>query len=159
MEPLGVQMIEQPAKYWDLEGLALIRNNTTTTIVVDESVETPQDMMRVIRAGAADAVHIKPTVKGGLTMAKKIAAVAEAAGLGIVPGSSAPSGVGIGAVRTFIATCTNLASGTHGSPSDTLVEDIVTNPIPADTTMVQIPSEPGLGIALDEAKVHRYRAN
>lgn len=159
MEPLGVQMIEQPAKYWDLEGLALIRNNTTTTIVVDESVETPQDMMRVIRAGAADAVHIKPTVKGGLTIAKKIAAVAEAAGLGIVPGSSAPSGVGIGAVRTFMATCTNLAGGTHGSPSDTLIEDIVKNPIPLDATTVQIPSEPGLGIALDEEKLHKYRAN
>ena len=35
----------------------------------------------------------------------------------------------------------------------------VINPIPANATMVQIPSEPGLGIALDEAKVHRYRAN
>lgn len=159
MEPLGVQMIEQPAKYWDLEGLALIRNNVTTTIVVDESVESPQDMMRVIRAGAADAVHIKPTVKGGLTTAKKIAAVAEAAGIGIVPGSSAPSGVGIGAVRAFIATCPHLAGGTHGSPSDTLVEDVVTNPIPADSTVVHIPSEPGLGVALDEEKIHKYRTN
>ncbi len=159
MEPLGIQMVEQPAKYWDLEGLALIRNNVTTTIVVDESVETPQDMMRVIRAGAADAVHIKPTVKGGLTMAKKIAAVAEAAGIGIVPGSSAPSGVGMGAVRAFIATCPHLAGGTHGSPSDTLVEDIVTAPIPADTTEVHIPSEPGLGVTLDEEKIWKYRTN
>ena len=37
------------------------------------------DMMRVVRANAADAVHIKPTTKGGLTTARRIAAVAEAA--------------------------------------------------------------------------------
>ena len=115
--------------------------------------------MRVVRAGAADAVHIKPTVKGGLTTAKKIAAVAEAAGLGIVPGSSAPSGVGIGAVRAFIATCPRLAGGTHGSPLDTLVEDVVVDPIPADSTTVPIPSAIGLGVALDDAMIRKYRAD
>lgn len=157
MEPLGVQWIEQPAKYWDLEGLAMVRNAVTTTIVVDESVESPQDMMRVIRAGAADAIHIKPTIKGGLTTARKIAAVAEAGGVMIVPGTSAPTGVGMAAAQAFIATCADLSGGTHGSPSDTLVEDIVKNPIPADATIVHVPTGPGLGIELDEKVVAKYR--
>ena len=99
MEPLGVQWIEQPAKYWDLEGLAMVRNAVSTTIVADEPVDDAHDMMRVIRAGAADAVHIKPTVKGGLTMARRILSVAEAAGVSIVPGTSAPTGVGMAAAR------------------------------------------------------------
>src|SRR5262245_778700 len=59
MEKLGVQWIEQPAKYWDLESLAMVRSATTVTIVADEPVESPQDMMRVIRASGADAVRIK----------------------------------------------------------------------------------------------------
>ena len=157
MEPLGVQWVEQPAKYWDLDGLAMVRNAVTATIVADEPVDDHHDMMRVIRANAADAVHIKPTVKGGLTMSRKILAVAEAAGVAIVPGTSAPTGVGMAAAHAFIAICPNLSGGVHGSPSDILVEDIVEDPIPPDSTYVRISDKPGLGIALNEAVVAKYR--
>lgn len=157
MEKIGIQWIEQPAKYWDLEGLAMIRNAVATTIVVDESVESPHDLMRVIRYNAADAVHIKPTTKGGLTMCRKLAAVAEAAGVAIVPGTSAPTGVGMAAAQAFIATCPHLSGGAHGSPSDTLVDDVVLRPIPADSTYVTIPREPGLGIELDEKVIEKHR--
>ncbi len=140
MEPLGVQWVEQPAKYWDLDGLSEVRSAVTTTIVVDEPVETSQDMIRVIKHKAADAVHLKPMVKGGLTTVKKIAAIAEAAGLGIVPGTSSPTGVGAAAAQAFIASCPRLSGGTHGAPLDTLVEDVVTKPVPPDSTVVYIPT-------------------
>jgi L-alanine-DL-glutamate epimerase-like enolase superfamily enzyme len=159
MEPFGVQWIEQPAKYWDLEGLAMVRNAVSTTIVADEPVDDAHDMMRVIRAGAADAVHIKPTVKGGLTMARRILAVAEAAGVAIVPGTSAPTGVGMAAAQAFIAICPHLSGGAHGSPSDILVEDIVEDPIPPESTYVRIPERPGLGIELNERVVRKYRVD
>jgi len=159
MEPIGVQWIEQPAKYWDLEALAMVRHATAVTIVVDESVESPPDMMRVARANAADAVHIKPTIKGGLTTAREIAAVAAAAGIAIVPGTSAPTGVGMAAAQAFIAACPHLSGGAHGSPSDVLVEDIVTRPIPPDSTIVHISDAPGLGIELDEKIVRKYRTD
>lgn len=159
MERVGVQWIEQPAKYWDLEALATVRNATTVNIVVDEPVETPQDMMKVIRANAADSVHIKPSTKGGLTMARAIASVAQAAGIAIVPGTSAPTGVGMAAAQAFIATCPHLSGGAHGSPSDVLVEDIVADPIPPDSTEVKIPDGPGLGITLNENVVNKYRVD
>lgn len=159
MEKYGINWIEQPAKYWDLEGLAMIRAAVTTTIVVDESVESPHDLMRVIRYNAADAVHVKPTTKGGLTMTRKLAAIAEAAGIAIVPGTSAPTGIGMAAAQAFIATCPNLSGGAHGSPLDTLVEDVIENPIPADSTYVSIPSLPGLGITLNEAVIAKYRVD
>jgi len=159
MEKIGVQWIEQPAKYWDLDGLAMVRNAVTAIIVVDEPVESPQDMMRVIQYKAADAVHIKPTIKGGLTTARRIAAIAEAAGVSIVPGTSAPTGVGMAAAQAFIATCRDLSGGAHGSPSDTLVEDIVKKPIPPDSTRVTIPTSSGLGVELDEAVVRKYRVS
>lgn len=159
MERIGVQWIEQPAKYWDIEALAMVRNATTVTIIADEPIESPQDMMRIVRANAADAVHIKPTTKGGLTTARHIAAVAIAAGVAIVPGTSAPTGVGMAAAQAFIATCPNLSGGAHGSPSDVLVEDIVTRPIPPDATFVDISDAPGLGIELDETIVNKYRVD
>jgi L-Ala-D/L-Glu epimerase len=158
MQEIGVQWIEQPAQFWDLEGLALIRQSVETTIVVDESVESPHDMMRVARQQAADAVHVKPTIKGGFTVVRKIVAVAEAAGIAVVPGTSAPSGVGIAASGHFIAAYPHLSGGAHGSPLDTLVEDVVKTPIPADSVTVTVPDTPGLGIELDERAVEKYRA-
>jgi muconate cycloisomerase len=92
-------------------------------------------------------------------MARKIAALADAAGIAIVPGTSAPTGVGMAAARTFIATCPRLSGGAHGSPSDILVQDIVTDPIPPDSTFVDIPDSPGLGIELDEAIIKKYRVD
>ena len=137
----------------------MIRNAVSVVIVVDETVETPHDMMRVARAGAADAVHVKPTIKGGLTTARRIAAVAEAAGIAVVPGTSAPTGVGMQAARAFIAATPELSGGAHGSPLDILVEDIVVDPIPADSVVVPIEDRPGLGIELDEQAIERYRVS
>jgi len=159
MEKYGVQWIEQPAKYWDLDGLARVRNAVGVTVVADEPVDDEHDLMRVIQAGAADAVHIKPTIKGGLTTARKLLWVAEAAGMQIVPGTSAPTGVGMAAAHAFIAICPHLSGGAHGSPSDILVEDIVEEPIPAGSTYLEISDRPGLGIELNQEVVKRYRAN
>lgn len=157
MEPLGVQWIEQPAKYWDIDGLAAVKANVSTTIIADEPVNDEHDMMSLVRARATDAIHIKPTIKGGLTGAMRIAAVAEAAGISIVPGTSAPSGVGMAAAQAFIAASASLSGGAHGSPLDILVEDIVTEPIPADSTYVRIGAKPGLGFELNERAVEKYR--
>jgi len=38
----------------------------------------------------------------------------------------------------------------------TLADDIVTQPIPPDTTWVEIGDAPGLGVTLDEAKVAEF---
>jgi L-alanine-DL-glutamate epimerase-like enolase superfamily enzyme len=99
METYGIELVEQPIAAWDLDGLARVRHAIRTPLIVDESVSTLHDLMAVIRHGAADGVHIKPTVKGGLTTGRRMAALAEAAGLLIVPGTNVATGVGMGAVH------------------------------------------------------------
>lgn len=49
------------------------------------------------------------------------------------------------------------SSGAHGSPLDILVEDIVKEPIPADSMVTSIADEIGLGFELDEDVVDPYR--
>mgnify|MGYP002003181512 FL=1 len=62
------------------------------------------------------------------------------------------------AARAFIATTPVLSGGAHGSPLDILVEDIVTDPIPAGSVTVPVSNRlPGLGIELNQAVVDRYR--
>jgi len=92
-------------------------------------------------------------VKGGLTEAKRIEFVASAAGMFIIPGVLAPTGVGMGAVHTFLASCRHVHRGVHGSPLDLLADDIVKEPIPPGSPTIHISDKPGLGFELDEEKV------
>jgi L-alanine-DL-glutamate epimerase-like enolase superfamily enzyme len=78
---------------------------------------------------------IKPMVKGGLNAVKKIAAIAGAAGVGIGPGTSSPTGMGAAAARSPLARASRPAAAL-----DTLVEDVIAKPIPPDSTIVKIPS-------------------
>jgi L-alanine-DL-glutamate epimerase-like enolase superfamily enzyme len=66
--------------------------------------------------------------------------------------------VGMAAAQAFIASCPVLSGGAHGSPLDILVEDIVTEPIPNDSTTVHVRTQAGLGIELNEGVVDKYRA-
>lgn len=157
MEKYSIQWVEQPVEHWDLDGLARIRASINTPLIVDESVNTPQEMVAVVKREAADAVHIKPTIKGGLTGAKRIYAIAEAAGLFIIPGTLTPSGVGMGAVHAFVASARHVHRGIHGSPLDMLAEDIVKDPIPEGSATIRISDKPGLGVELDDRQVEKFR--
>jgi L-alanine-DL-glutamate epimerase-like enolase superfamily enzyme len=156
MEKYGINWVEQPVDYWNLDGLREIRNAIHTPLVVDESVNTATDMVNVIKAGAADAVHLKPTVKGGITESRRIEHVAAAAGIEIIPGVLCPTGVGMGAVHTFMASCRLIHRGIHGSPLDLLAEDIVKDPIPEGSPYVYVSHKVGLGFELDDAQVKKF---
>lgn len=156
LEPYGVQWIEQPVHHSLLEGLREVRLAVTTPIVADESATTLEDLLAVIRAGAADGVHIKVPVVGGLTIARKMLALAEAAHLAALPGSDTATGVGVAATLHFAASSASFVRGIHGSPLARAVDDLVTNPVPEDAVALRVPDLPGLGVEVDEDKLARY---
>ena len=91
----NVRYLEQPLPGWDLEGLAWIRKSTGMPIMVDESVWTPQDVVRVAKADAADFVNIKITKTCGLKKAIEVYDTATACGLPCVIGTELESCMGM----------------------------------------------------------------
>jgi len=87
----NVRYLEQPLPGWDLEGLARVRKSTGMQIMVDESVWTPQDVVRVSRAQAADIVNIKITKTCGLKKAIEVYDTATAHGLPCMIGTELES--------------------------------------------------------------------
>jgi L-alanine-DL-glutamate epimerase-like enolase superfamily enzyme len=156
LEEHGVDWIEQPVHHTLLGGLREIRQSVTPPIVVDESATTLEDLLAVIRAEAADGIHIKLPVVGGFTIAQKMLALTEAAHLHALPGSDTASGVGIAAVRHFAASSSLFRRGIHGSPLARAVDDIVIDPVPETATKLSIPEGPGLGVEVDEGKLEKY---
>lgn len=78
---LNIYFVEQPLPADDITDLAKLREQSLLPIMVDESVFSPADALRIIRAGAADLVNIKLMKSGGLYNATIINQLCATAGI------------------------------------------------------------------------------
>ena len=84
MEPYDVAYLEQPIARSDFAGMAAIRRAASgVPIMADEALGSVQDAYALAQAQAADVFCIKLYKHGGITPARKIAAIAEAANIKI----------------------------------------------------------------------------
>ena len=74
---LDIELVEQPVKAHDLEGLKYVTERSFVPVLADESVFSPMDAMKILQMGAADLVNIKLMKCGGITNALKITTLAE----------------------------------------------------------------------------------
>jgi L-Ala-D/L-Glu epimerase len=78
LEDAGVrlELVEQPVKAQDLEGLKFVTERVHTPIMADESVFGPTQVIELIRMRAADIINIKLMKTGGISNAIRIADIA-----------------------------------------------------------------------------------
>ena len=94
-EEFGVVWVEQPIQAHDLDGLKLIRQSIDMSVIVDESLYSPIDALRLIKADAADIFNIKLAKCGGLYLGKKLYAIAQAGNISCMLGSMIESSLGM----------------------------------------------------------------
>ena len=156
-----LELLEQPVAAWDLNGMAQVREAVDVLIEADEACYTPHDVVRIAENRAADVVNIKIGKAGGLLNAKKIAAVAEAAGLGCVLGTSFGLGIEI-AAKLHLAASTPTATGAVEFTELGLHENLLQSPgrellaLPLKDGQLPVPDGPGFGVALDEERLQAY---
>ena len=78
----NLQFMEQPFVIHDLDALAEVRKATSTYIMADESANSPLDVLNLAKKRAVDLISIYINNPGGILNAKKMAIVAEPAGIG-----------------------------------------------------------------------------
>jgi muconate cycloisomerase len=162
LKPLGVGYIEQPVARRDLRSLAEIRRAADgVPVMADESLFTLEDAYALAEARAVDAFCIKLYKLGGITPAKKIAAVAEAANIQLNCGGLAvqsqleaaagahfyaatPASRMMGAAE-FVFGLNATAQDPVCPESDFVIRD----------GHVEVPRGPGLGITIDEAALKK----
>jgi L-alanine-DL-glutamate epimerase-like enolase superfamily enzyme len=157
LRDLGLGYIEQPILRRDLQGLAEIRRAARgIPLMADESLFTLQDAYALAQARAVDVFCIKLYKIGGLSAAKKIAAVAEAANIQLNVGGLA------------VQCPLEAAAGAHfyaSTPAKRMMgaaefvfglNTVGPDPIVPETDFVvrdghvDVPTGPGLGITVDE---------
>jgi len=157
LHEMGVRLVEQPVPAWNLPAMARLRARPgTPPLLADECVFTVHDMLAVGAAGAADAVSLKLVKHGGLLALKRVAAVAEAAGIALYGGCLLESSIGAAAHLQTFATLRELAWGCEHFGPQILVGDLVAEPLRFENFHVHLPTGPALGVLLDPDKLRAY---
>ncbi len=158
-ETCGIYFAEQPVAPLDLQWMVDVRRNVPVPIMADESCYTPQDAMALARAGAADVLSVYVGKGGGIGPARKIAAVAEAAGLTCTVGSNLELGIA-SAAMTHLAMA-SAGIGAEEFPCDILgplayEHDLLTEALPFRDGATSVLDRPGLGVELDEGMLFKF---
>ncbi|MFT8349988.1 dipeptide epimerase [Clostridium saccharoperbutylacetonicum] len=98
---INIDLVEQPVKYWDLEGMKYVTQNTYTKILADESVFSSLDALKIIQEKAADLINIKLMKTGGIYNALKICNIAEMHGIECMIGCMLESKISVSAAANL----------------------------------------------------------
>jgi muconate cycloisomerase len=163
LKKMDLGYIEQPVARRDLKALAEVRRAADgVPVMADESLFTLQDAYALAEARAVDAFCIKLYKLGGITAAKKIGAVAEAASIQLNCGGLAvQSQLEAAAGAHFYASTP--ASRMMGAAEFLFgLNTIANDPLVPETDFVardghvDVPSGPGLGVTIDEAALKKH---
>jgi len=159
IEPYHPFFYEDPTLPDNFDAMALIAQHISIPIATGERLHTIYEFEMLLARGAVQYVRPDVCMCGGLTGAKKIAALAEARHVGVVPHNP------LGPVST--AACIQLAACI---PNFVLQEYPLGEDVPPKSEMVKsavrreggylvIPDAPGIGIELaeDAAERHPYK--
>jgi muconate/chloromuconate cycloisomerase len=156
MEEYDLTLIEQPAPLWDLEGMRRVCEALDTPILACESARTPEDVMAIALHQAADMINIKIGRTSGFVGAKRMEAVADAAGLPVTGGTMMEMGIGTAAGVHMAATFKNLVDTCDFTGPTLLTDDILARPLRFEDGYLYLPEGPGLGVEIDEDKLRHY---
>jgi galactonate dehydratase len=155
LEPYEPLWFEEPVPPDAPEEMALVARATRIPIAAGERLTTKYDFARVLRAQAAAILQMNLGRCGGILEAKKIAALAEVQHVQLAP--HLYCGPVVGAANIQLATC---------SPNFLILEgierwqgihaELLLKPIRWEAGYVIPPTEPGLGIELNEPFMARH---
>jgi L-alanine-DL-glutamate epimerase-like enolase superfamily enzyme len=153
--PFGVEMIEQPTVCESVSALAHVRSISPIAIAADQVCFTPFDAYDVCRSGAADLIVIGLHETGGLLRFKKVADIAEAAGINVCIHGLYETGITTCAANQVAATIANLDDANQYM-NHFLEWDIIKSPdLRLESGRLRAISGPGLGFELDPDAVGR----
>jgi muconate/chloromuconate cycloisomerase len=156
VEDCGLEFLEQPIAKWNLDGLAHLRGKSSTPILADESVTSEHELLEIIKKNAADFISIKLIKAGGILAARRIAFIANCAGIKCYLGSQVETSIGSAAGLHYAlsANCFDYGGEIYGPAF--FVKDIVKNPLKIEDGYIYLPQGPGFGVELDMEKVQEF---
>ena len=148
LEDAGVklELVEQPVKAQDMEGLRYVTERVHTPIMADESVFGPMEVIELIRMRAADIINIKLMKTGGISNAIRIADIAAMHGVECMIGCMLESSISVAAaVHVAVAKADVITKVDLDGPSLCALNP-VDGGVVFNESEISVTDAPGLGI-------------
>lgn len=158
VEPYRPYFMEDPVRSEDMQALRRVRQQTAVPIAVGEQFHSKWQFRQVIEEDLTDYARVDICLAGGITEAKKIAAMAETHYIKLATHNP------LGPVATAACLHLNLAcpnAGVQEQPRrpGTMLTDVVPVQMTWEDGYMLPPTRPGLGVAFDPAaaRAHPFR--
>lgn len=155
IEEYNPMFYEDPVRPDSFDAMAQVAEKIGIPIATGERLHTIQEFEMLLARDAVNFVRPDIALAGGLTGAKKVAALAEARHVGVVPHNplspvtTAASLQLAAAIPNFSIQELPFRPGLGEAPGDELVEESFNR----DGGYLEIPDRPGIGITLDESEL------
>jgi L-alanine-DL-glutamate epimerase-like enolase superfamily enzyme len=158
LEKYNLEYFEQPMDRSLIAEAARLRRQTTTPIGLNESVTTPEIVLQILQLSAADVLLPDTHQCSGILGVKKVAALAEAAGVTCVFHCAHDLGLKTAAMLHVVASGPGFTLANDCTYYG-LEDDIITSPHRIERGFMTVPEGPGLGVSVDEKKLAKYRVD
>ncbi len=157
VEDQKVYWLEEPVATEDLDGSALLAHQLGTPVAGYETETGLPGFRDLIERHAVDIVQPDVVWTGGITECRKVAALAQAHNLPVIPHVFS-SGLSLIANMHFIASIPNGSWLEWDQNPNPLRSELFEEPLDIDSEgNVRLPERPGLGVTLNQDTIDRYR--
>jgi galactonate dehydratase len=154
LKPYNPFFFEEPIRPENIDALALLRAKVGVPIATGESLYTKYQFRNLLVREAADFIQPDVCSVGGLLEMKKIAAMAEACYVTVMPHN--PMGPVATAVNVhFAASTPNFVILEYTPDDQSPRRDMLLEPMVLKDGYLELPTAPGLGIELNEETLKR----
>jgi muconate cycloisomerase len=152
LSELDVHAFEQPLPANDIVGLRRLRQDSPVPVALDESLRHPGDLATFVRLDAVDVAIAKVQRSGGLTLSRRLCALAEDSGVRLMGSGLTDSDLGLAAsLHLFAAFGMDHPVDLNGRQ---FVDSVyATGGVVLDGGTARVPDGPGLGVDVDEQVV------
>ncbi|MCF7689795.1 MAG: hypothetical protein K9M98_14250 [Cephaloticoccus sp.] len=155
-EPYHPFVVEEPSQLEDLGELAHIRSHTNVPLAVGERITTKYPFAEICARHLADYVQPDIVHCGGFTEVKKIAAIADAFRIEVLPHNPNSRVCTFASVHLCMSTPNATVLETSGSERERWDDLFSGTRIDYQGTFAMPPTKPGLGIELNEKEAARH---
>ncbi len=158
------RMIEKYRPYWfeepcppeNIRGIAEVKNALNIPVTIGEALYGRRGFVEVFERRAADYINPDISNTGGILEIVQIAAMAEAYDVGVSPHGANSAALSFAAGVQASAVMPNFLIYEYPHALQEVCKEFTVNPLIPQDGYVELPTEPGIGIEIDEAKLAKF---